>query len=383
MVTGGALEGCALCAGEITRLRAMNVKLTASVEDLSKTLASVTDDCGPDAPSLACVYWLYGPTRWSTPGWPSEQNRLKPLIRHIGDLPAMKLTPLAWAQHVARRKLEPHAKGPRPADHLLNLELARAKQLLSWGVANKLLKYNPLTPAKKVKAITRRETWLPLRDVDGLLAACDDVVDKRLTEGDDDGLRAKVLRAFVLCCHDSMLRFMEAVNLRRDRIGPDGRVELASRETKGGKRRTVFLTPRTLEAIRELPPHVFVFSDGEHQLKRRRLLHWFRALCETAGVDSLVAPGEKRLRAHDLRASGASTADENGARATAIRDTLGHAQLSTTEIYLRSGQAENARSASEVMDAAVRRPALRAPRGKVKQSTGKVEINLASRKLDL
>lgn len=124
--------------------------------------------------------------------------------------------------------------------------LARAKQLLSWGVANKLLKYNPLTPAKKVPAITRRETWLPLQDVDRLLAACDDVVDKRLTEGDDDGLRAKVLRAFVLCLHDPMLRFMEAMSviLSPARIRPDGRVELASRDVKGGKRRTVFLTPR-------------------------------------------------------------------------------------------------------------------------------------------
>lgn len=365
-------------------MRAVNMTLTATVKELSTTLANVTDDCGPDAPSLACVYWLYGPTRWTSKSWVAEQNRLKPLIRHIGDLPAMKLTPLAWAQHAARRKLEPHAKGSAPADHLLNLELARAKQLLSWGVANKLLKYNPLTPAKKVPAITRRETWLPLHGVDRLLAACDDVVDKRLTEGDDDGLRAKVLRAFVLCLHDPMLRFMEAMSviLRPARIRPDGRVELASRDVKGGKRRTVFLTPRAMEAVEDLPP---AFVSGERKVGRRTLARWFRDLCVQAGVDTLVAPGEKRVRPHDLRASAASTADEKGARSTAIRDTLGHAQLSTTEIYLRSGQAQNARDCTELMTKLTgrrRRPALRAPRSQMPQSTaGRAKI-LASRKRD-
>lgn len=368
------MEGCPTCAPEIARLRVSNVTLTATVRDQARALAELTEDVPPWAPSLACVYWLYGPTRWHTKSWQSEQNRLKPLLRSIGDLPAARLTPLAWAQHVARRKLEPDRHGNFPADVLLNQELGRAKQLLSWAVTNRMIKFSPLSAARRVKAVSRRETWLPLEDVDRLLAACDDVVDKRLLEGDDDGTRALVMRAYVLCLHDPMLRPGEAMKvlLRPDRIGPDGRVELASRETKGSKRRTVFLTPRTTEAVLALPAF-----DPAKPLKRRKLSYWFRALCEVAGVDSLVAPGEKRLRPHDLRASGASTADEHGARATAIRDALGHSRIATTEVYLRSGQANNARAATDVMSALVRRPALRAPRGKVKPSTGKTEINVA------
>lgn len=346
-------------------MRDQVMMLTATVESQAATLANVTDDCGPDAPSIACVYWLYGPTRWTEPSWASVCNRLKPLIRDIGDLPAMRLTPLAWAQHRARRKAEADLRGGTPADHLLNIELARAKEMLGWAVANKLIKYNPLAPAKRAKAICRRETWLPLPDVERLLAACDDVVDLRLAEGDDDGLRAKILRAFVLCCHDSMLRFMEAATLRRDRIGVGGRVELASRTTKGGKRRTVFLTPRTLEALGQLPAGPHVFTDGDKPVNPRTLRYWFRQLCVVAGVDSLVAPGERQIRPHDLRASGASTADEHGARPTAIRDTLGHASMATTAIYLRSGQAENARTVTDVIVAATRRPPVRAPRNKM------------------
>lgn len=371
------LEGCPTCAPELARLRAVNVTLTTTVEDLGKTLAAVTDDCGPDAPSLAIVYWLYGPTRWRTRSWNTECNRLKPLISDIGDLPAAKLTPLAWSQHAGRRKIERDRRGNLPADHLLNLELARAKQLLGWAVSNRMIKFNPLLPAKRIKAISRRETWLPLHDIDRLLAACDDVVDKRRATGDDDGLRAKVLRAFILACHDSMLRFMEALSVvvRPERIGHDGRVDLASAETKGAKRRAVFLTARTMEAVRDLPP-----KDPDSPITRLKVQRWFREACELAGVDALAAPGERRIRPHDLRASGASTADENGARATAVRDALGHADLGSTSVYLRSGQADNARAATAVMEAAVRRPALRAPHPQVKRTTGKREINLASRK---
>jgi integrase len=342
------LDGCADCA-----------RYVSIIEDQARALAEFADEVPPWAPSVACIYWLYGPTRWGSRSWNAECNQLKPLIRDIGDLPAAKLTPLAWAHHVARRKLEAGRRGEPPADHLLNLELGRAKQLLSWGVSNGMLKHNPLLLAKRVKAVCRRETWLPLPDIERLLAACDDVVDGRRDPADDDGTRSKVLRSFTLACHDSMLRLGEALGviLHPERIGAEGRVELASRNTKGNKRRTVFLTPRTVEAIQALPHGV--------RINRPRIERWFRQLCEVAGVDSLAAPGERRIRPHDLRASGASTADENGARATAIRDTMGHAQISTTSIYLRSGQAENAKSTMVVMSelpGIFRRPAVRAPR---------------------
>lgn len=318
--------------------------LQATISNQARALMELTEDVPPWAPSLAIVYWLYGPTRWRTKSWLTEQNRLKPLIRLLGDLKAAKLTPAAWAQYIAQRRLEPHRRGHAPADFLLNLELGRAKQMLAWAVSNGLLKFNPLASAKNLKARSRRETWIPLEEVDKLLSFADDVVDKRLCDGDDDGLRAKVLRAYVLCLHDPMLRPGEAMTvlLHPRRVGRDGRVELWSAETKGEKRRTVYLTPRTFQAVAPL-------AAVEEMPQRATVSRWFRALCDLAGVDALVAPGEKRLRAHDLRASGATTADQNGVSATAIRDTLGHAQLSTTEVYLRSTQETGARATWEKM----------------------------------
>ncbi|HEX3905577.1 MAG TPA: site-specific integrase, partial [Polyangia bacterium] len=179
------------------------------------------------------------------------------------------------------------------------------------------------------------------------------------------------------------------------RIGENGRVELSARETKGNKRRTIFLTPRTLEAIDELPaanpsnPFVFADPDPPHPLAKnqsekprpihqRRLHYWFRSLCVLAGVDSRAAPGDNQIRPHDLRASGATTADENGARPSAIRDALGHAFIATTQIYLRSEKAGNALSVARVIASVtdVRRGPKKAVEKKVRQRS---HFSLASK----
>jgi integrase len=333
------VDGCADCERYLEVIR-----------NQARALAEFADDAPPWAPSLAIVYWLYGPTRWHEPSWPHVADRLRPLVNSIGDLPAQKLNPLAWGQHLARRRTEITPRGAPPKDHTLNIELMRAKEMLNWAVANRMVKFNPLAAAKGIATDPRRYTALPPTDIDRLLAAADDVVDRRRGEGDDDGFRARALRAFVLACHDSMLRLGEARALRHDRIGGDGRVELA--RTKGGKRRVVFLTPRTLGAIGQLPRDrvsPYVFTRGGEMLSTKTLARWFRSLCELTGMDAKVYPGDVRVRPHDLRASGATTADEHGARPTAIRDALGHRSLATTEIYLRSAPAENSRHVADVM----------------------------------
>src|SRR6185437_3103873 len=253
------LQSPAALREEIERLRAelhsarvQLAKVTAIARDQAKALAELTDECPPWAPSLAIVYWRYGPTRWSEPHWKGIANKLRHLLRDVGALPAPKLTPMVWEDHRARRRTEFTIFGRPPTEGVLNNELAEAKAVLNWAVDNKMLKYNPLATARAVKTVVSRETWLPPADVDRLLASCPRLVNEvRPTR--DDGWRASVIRGFVLCLHDSMLRFNEARSIRWDRIGPDGRVELGARQTKGKKRRTVFLTPRTLLALEEIP----------------------------------------------------------------------------------------------------------------------------------
>ena len=91
---------------------------------------------------------------------------------------------------------------------------------------------------------------------------------------------------------------------------------------------------------------------------------YFRRACVLSGVDARATEQDKRVRPHDARAGGATTADENGARARAIQRTLGHSSLRMTERYLRSEDQENARHVAEVMERATRiGPKRAAPRG--------------------
>lgn len=359
------MEGCPSCAPEIARLRAVNVTLTGAVEDLGRTLANVTDDCGPDAPSVAIVYWLWSDAKRSSPSWRFAWARVCPLISAAGELPAPKLSPLVWEHHRARRKLL------GLSDTTLNLELLYAKQMLAWAVEHGLIKRNPLQVAKCVRTLSRRETKLTPRDIDSLLIAAEDVVDRRVSEGNDDGQRTAMLKAFLLCCHDSMMRFNEARNLRRDRIQPDGSVELLASETKSKRARVVRLTSRTLEAIQAVDSGGgYIFAGRDGLIGQTTMRKWFRRAAKMSGVDSRASLKDKRVILHDARAGGATTADENGARATAIQAVMGHADFRTTRRYLRSEPRWSAGNVVDVMEQATRmaprKPPRRAPRKKTR-----------------
>ena len=289
--------------------------------------------------------------------------------RLAGTLPAPLMTALRWDEHRARRRLEVTKTGSPPCDATLNLELVYAKQMLSWGVERGFLKRNPLQAAKPVETLSRRETRVTADDIDRIITAADDVVDRRLAEGDDDGRRAKFITAFVLCIFDSFLRFNEARTLREDRIGPDGMVELLASETKSKRRRLVRLTDRTREAIAALEPRGYIFAISGELIGQTTMRDWFRRACVVAGVDERATKKDRQVQPRDGRAGGATTADETGARATAIQATVGHVSLETTQIYLRSDAADNANDVAKAMEKAIRRGPHRATRKKMRSST--------------
>jgi integrase len=262
--------------------------------------------------------------------------------------------------------------GGPPKESSLNIELVYAKAMLNFAVERGMIKRNPLLLAKHVSVMSQRETRLTPDDIEKLLAAADDVINRRIREGDDDGSWSRLLKAFILCIFDSMMRFNEARLLRVGRIGADGTYELLASETKSKKRRFVKLSARTMEAIAAIqrPPRAtYVFEDRDGLVTENRMRDYFRRACELSGVDARATERDKQVRPHDARAGGATTADENGARARAIQRTLGHASLRMTERYLRSDDQENARHVGEIMERATRiGPKRVASRNKVKKS---------------
>lgn len=290
-------------------------------------------------------------------GWKLIASAIRPLLADIGNLPAPLLTPMKWDEHRARRRQVITRTGAPPKDSTLNIELIYARAMLNWAVERGMVKRNPLLLAKPVATLSQRETRLTPGDVEKLLVAADDVINRRIRDGDDDGSWSRLLKAFLLCIFDSMLRFNEARLLRLGRIEPDGAYELLASETKSAKRRFVKLSPRALEAIAEIrrPERaVYVFEDMNGLATENRLRHYFRRACELSGVDARATERDVRVRPHDARAGGATAADENGARARAIQRTLGHASLRMTERYLRSDDQENARHVAEAIERATR-----------------------------
>jgi integrase len=90
-------------------------------------------------------------------------------------------------------------------------------------------------------------------------------------------------------------------------------------------------------------------GGGNRPVGEETLRIWFRRACEISGVDECATLRDKQVRPHDLRAGGATAADELGARPSAIRDALGHSSLVMTERYLRSEGRKNVRSVAAVM----------------------------------
>lgn len=343
-------HGC----GECVRLRDQVRRLTLVAQDQAKAIAELTDETPPWAPSLAIVYWQWSDAKRDSHSWKHCFNRIRPLISNLGDLPAQQMSPRHWDQHRAWRKTQLTRFGTPPCDHTLNMELQRAKEMLDFAVERGLMKFNRLTPAKMVKTISQRETKLSADDIERLLEAADDVIDERLCEGDDDGQRSAILRAFILASFDSMLRHNETRHLRRDRMGPGGVVELLATETKSRKRRTIVLTPRTIEAIAKIVPtpgnpYVFVSPETKGLIGENTIRTWFRKAAKISGVDARATPRDRAVRIHDCRSGGATLADANGARPNAIRTAMGHGQISTTEKYLRADEESNAHEIAEVM----------------------------------
>lgn len=302
----------------------------------------------PPTITIATLFAEFEKTRASDRSWRENRNRLTPLVRRLGALPAANLTPLVWAEHRAARAGELNRFGTLPKPHTLSIELGRAKELLKFGVTHGFLETSPLAAAKREKTISARETWLDEDGVQALLGGIAEV----------PGERPKLLmRAFVLLCLDGMLRFNEARNLRRDRIR-DGVIELSAKAVKSKRRRIVGLTPRTLDAIAEVPPvigdpRVFVnptlLKDGTRKLySATSVRYWFRIACVASKVDALAADGE-RVVIHTLRHSGASAADARGASAMAIKEALGHSSLAITERYLHRHREAGARELAKLM----------------------------------
>jgi integrase/recombinase XerD len=152
------------------------------------------------------------------------------------------------------------------------------------------------------------------------------------------GLRPRELRdrALVELLYGAGLRVSEAVGL--DRTGVDLDARLVRTVGKGGKERIVPVGRAAVDALRRYMARGRPFLDTRHRpelflnarggaLTRAGAFLILRRLAEQAGLE----PG--RVHPHLLRHSFATHLLEGGADLRSVQEMLGHADLSTTELY--------------------------------------------------
>jgi integrase/recombinase XerD len=143
-------------------------------------------------------------------------------------------------------------------------------------------------------------------------------------------------RALVELLYGAGLRVSEAVGLERSGADLDGRLVRAA--GKGGKERIVPIGRQAVDALRRYLSRGRPFLDRRHRpelflnaqggpLTRAGAFLILRRLAEKAGLDPA------RVHPHLIRHSFATHLLEGGADLRSVQEMLGHADLSTTELY--------------------------------------------------
>ena len=149
--------------------------------------------------------------------------------------------------------------------------------------------------------------------------------------------RAYRLNALLETLYASGLRVSELVALPRNVLAVDDRV--LTIKGKGGRERLVPLNDAAREALSaylgvmaqepalKASPFLFPTGDGGQHMTRQRLGQELKALALAAGLDPA------RVSPHVLRHAFASHLLERGADLRTVQQLLGHADISTTQIY--------------------------------------------------
>ncbi len=169
---------------------------------------------------------------------------------------------------------------------------------------------------------------LSMEEVSSLLQAPDEMTplglrDRALLElMYSSGLRVTEMCSLQLQDIDLEHRFLRVVSGkgRKDRVVPVGGKAIAAMEG--------YLEAGRPALVKSKTGSVFFLSVRGGPLSRKTVWHWIKAYALRAGIKKPVKP-------HLLRHSFATHLLANGADLRAIQEMLGHADISTTEIYTR------------------------------------------------
>jgi integrase/recombinase XerD len=215
--------------------------------------------------------------------------------------------------------------------------LSAIRQLFRFLAAEGAIAEDPaagLTGPKKARSLPKT---LSVAEVDRLIEAA-----RRRTENTQgrEHVRALRLNALIETLYATGLRATELVTLPRSVLTGDGRV--LTIKGKGGRERIVPLTPAARAALDRYlnvgrgedglaamvrTKWLFASRSAQGHLTRQRLGQDLKELAMEAGLDP------DRVSPHVLRHAFASHLLDRGADLRSVQQLLGHADISTTQIY--------------------------------------------------
>jgi integrase/recombinase XerD len=244
--------------------------------------------------------------------------------------------PQVTAEHLSRYVVSLAASELAPASRARKISAIR--QWFRFLAAEGILTTDPAFRLAAPKQRRTLPSTLSISEVDRLIEAARVRIDG--TSG-RDRLRAVRFYALIEVLYATGLRISELVTLPRNVLAGDGRI--LSIRGKGGRERIVPLTPSAQAALGDyialgdhggdglsrLVPTKFLFPSraaGGH-LTRQMVALDLKDIAKAAGIDTA------RVSPHVLRHAFASHLLDRGADLRAVQQLLGHADISTTEIY--------------------------------------------------
>ena len=205
------------------------------------------------------------------------------------------------------------------ADRTRNRTLCAVKSLLSWGKATGVLAFNAGAAVKLFKPDdTRGERVLSDAQVQAMIAAASTERNRRV----------------ILFLAATGLRVAELVSIRWRNLQPTDSTAILTVKGKGSKTRRLKLPAWLWDELRswrgEAAPDDRIFPVAD------RTAHWIVATtAKRAGIKSAVSP-------HWFRHYCATKMIRKGSPLHFVQQYLGHADLSTTAIYLELVDGESA-----------------------------------------
>lgn len=214
-------------------------------------------------------------------------------------------------------------------------KLSAIRQFFRFLVAEGIRDDDPCSAIDSPKLGRPLPKILSLADVEKLLETASDQV----AAAKEGGAKLRALRLYALLetLYATGLRVSELITLPRDALVGDDQV--ITIKGKGGRERLVPLTDAARKAIaaqleaiesdegRAHSPWLFPSPGGIEPLTRQRFGQELKALAIASGVDP------DRVSPHVLRHAFASHLLERGADLRTVQQLLGHADISTTQIY--------------------------------------------------